>query len=192
MRPARNRASILTGRAVGLAAAAAALVLLHGLVTGWDDSDVERAEAGAQRGYYATDATITETGKDGHPRFIAHARSVEQQLPDQSVLMQDMTLDYPTADHGTWHVTAPSGLMPADRKSVELYGGVTITGADSGHDAVIRAERVNYRIDDAIVSTAAPVTLSYGTHELKARGLEAKLNAGTLRLESDVNGRFTP
>jgi LPS export ABC transporter protein LptC len=192
MRSARDRARVLTGRVIGLVATAAGLVLLYGLVTGWNDDDIERGAAGAERGYYATDATIVETGPDGRPRFIAHARTVEQQLADESVIMQDMTLDYPTRDHGTWHVSAPSGRMPADRKSVELYGGVTITGADSGGDATIRSERVNYAIDDAVVSTAAPVTLSYGRHELKARGFEAKLNAGTLRLESNVNGRFTP
>ena len=192
MRSARQRARILIGRTVGVAAAAAGLVLLYGLLTGWNDDDVELGDAGAERGYYALDATIVETGKTGRPRFIAHARRVEQQLVDQSVLMEDMTLDYPTADHGTWHVVAPSGRMPADRESVELYGGVTISGADAHGDAVIRAERVHYLIDAAIVDTASPVTLTYGRHELRARGLEARLNDGTLRLESDVNGRFTP
>ena len=192
MRSARQRARILIGRTVGVAAAAAGLVLLYGLLTGWNDDEVEIGDAGAERGYYALDATIVETGKTGRPRFIAHARRVEQQLVDQSVLMEDMTLDYPTADHGTWHVVAPAGRMPADRESVELYGGVTISGADAHGDAVIRAERVHYLIDAAIVDTASPVTLTYGRHELRARGLEARLNDGTLRLESDVNGRFTP
>ena len=192
MRSARQRARILIGRTVGVAAAVAGLVLLYGLLSGWNDDDVELGEAGAERGYYALDATIIETGKTGRPRFIAHARRVEQQLVDQSVLMEDMTLDYPTADHGTWHVVAPAGRMPADRESVELYGGVTISGADAHGDAVIRAERVHYLIDAAIVDTASPVTLTYGRHELRARGLEARLNDGTLRLESDVNGRFTP
>ena len=192
MRSAGQRARVLTGRAVGVAAAAAGVVLLYGMLTGWNDDEVELGEAGADRGYYALDATIVETGATGRPRFIAHARRVEQQLADQSVLLEDMTLDYPTADHGTWHVTAPSGRMPADRDSVELYGGVTISGADAHGDAVIRADRVRYLIDAAIVDTASPVTLTYGRHELHARGLEARLNAGTLRLESDVNGRFTP
>ena len=192
MRSARQRARILIGRTVGVAAAVAGLVLLYGLLTGWNDDDVELGDAGAERGYYALDATIVETGKTGRPRFIAHARRVEQQLVDQSVLLEDMTLDYPTADHGTWHVVAPAGRMPADRESVELYGGVTISGADAHGDAVIRAERVHYLIDAAIVDTTSPVTLTYGRHELRARGLEARLNDGTLRLESDVNGRFTP
>ena len=192
MRSARQRARILIGRTVGVAAAAAGLVLLYGLLTGWNDDDVELGDAGAERGYYALDATIVETSKTRRPRSIAHARRVEQQLVDQSVLLEDMTLDYPTADHGTWHVVAPAGRMPADRESVELYGGVTISGADAHGDAVIRAERVHYLIDAAIVDTASPVTLTYGRHELRARGLEARLNDGTLRLESDVNGRFTP
>ena len=40
--------------------------------------------------------------------------------------------------------------------------------------------------------TAAPVSLVFGTYALEAIGLEADLNAATLRLESGVNGRFIP
>ena len=42
------------------------------------------------------------------------------------------------------------------------------------------------------MQTAEPVTVRFGSHELRGRGLRADLNTGTLRLESNVNGRFTP
>ena len=40
--------------------------------------------------------------------------------------------------------------------------------------------------------TRAPVELTLGAHRVRALGMRADLKAGTLRLESDVNGRFTP
>jgi lipopolysaccharide export system protein LptC len=42
------------------------------------------------------------------------------------------------------------------------------------------------------IETDAPVRLRWSGHELLARGMQADLKAGTLRLESEVNGRFSP
>jgi LPS export ABC transporter protein LptC len=192
MRSAHQRARVLTDRLVASAAGIAGLALLYGLVGGWDESDVERPPAAAPRGYFATDATMTEMGANGRPRFIVHAREIEQQLSDQSVLLSDLSLDYLTKDQGTWHVTALNGRMPEDRKSLLLSGDVTITGAADRGGAIIRTDQVNYGIDDGIVQTAEPVTVRLGAHEINARGLRAMLNAGTLRLESNVHGRFIP
>jgi LPS export ABC transporter protein LptC len=192
MRPPHQRARVLTDRVVALAAVAAALAMLYGLVGGWDDSDVEHSPAAAPRGYFATDATMTEMGADGRPRFVVHAREIEQNLGDQSVQLKDVTFDYLAKDVGNWHLTALNGSMPEDRKSLFLSGDVTITGAADRGGAVIRTDKVNYDIDDGVVQTAEPVSVRVGAHDLNARGLRAMLNAGTLRLESDVNGRFTP
>jgi LPS export ABC transporter protein LptC len=138
------------------------------------------------------DATLTEMGKDGRPRVIVHAVNIEQQLSDQSVRMSQLELDYRTKESGNWHVTAREGDMPADRKSIQLSGDVAITGVESRGEALIRTERLSYDIDDAIVQTEDPVSVRFGPHLLKARGLRAELNAGTLKLESDVNGHFAP
>jgi LPS export ABC transporter protein LptC len=192
MRPTDQRTRALIGRLVALAAGAAGLSLVYGLFGGWDESDVEQGPTAPQRGYFATDATMTEMGPTGRPRYIVHAREIEQQLSDQSVLMSDMVLDYHTTKLGTWHVTALKGRMPEDRKSILLTGNVTITGAEDRGGAVIRTDHVNYDIDGGIVQTADPVAIQFGVHELKARGLRAMLNTGTLKLESDVNGRYLP
>ena len=42
------------------------------------------------------------------------------------------------------------------------------------------------------IETDAPVTMLWSGHELEGRGMQADLKAGTLRLESDVHGEFTP
>ncbi len=192
MRPADQRTRALIDRLVALAAGAAGLSLVYGLFGGWDESDVQHGPAAPERGYFATDATLTEMGSNGRPRFTVHAREIEQQLDDQSVLFTDIALDYMAKDLGNWHVTALNGRMPQDRKSIFLSGDVTITGAADRGGAIVRTDKVDYDIDDGIVQTAEPVAIRFGAHDLKARGLHAVLNTGTLRLESDVNGRFIP
>jgi len=183
---------VLKRRIVTIASSVAGLALLYGLLSGHEESDAEFGNASAQRGYYMNDATLTEMGKDGRPRVIVHAVNIEQQLADQSVRMSQLELDYHTKESGNWHVTAREGAMPADRKSIQLSGDVAITGVESRGEALIRTERLSYDIDDAIVQTEDPVSVRFGPHLLKARGLHAELNAGTLKLESDVNGHFAP
>jgi LPS export ABC transporter protein LptC len=183
---------VLKRRIVTIVSSVAGLALLYGLLSGHEESDAEFGNASAQRGYYMNDATLTEMGKDGRPRVIVHAVNIEQQLSDQSVRMSQLELDYHTKESGNWHVTAREGAMPADRKSIQLSGNVAITGAESRGEALIRTERLSYDIDDAIVQTEDPVSVRFGPHLLKARGLHAELNAGTLKLESDVNGHFAP
>lgn len=192
MRPHIERPNTLTNRLVAAAALLAGVGLLYGLIGGLEDSDVERGPAAAQRGYFATDATLTEMGPTGRPRFVVHAREIEQQLGDQSVVFSDVVLDYRTEDLGTWHVTALSGRMPQDRKSLMLSGDVTVTGAEDRGGAVIRTQAVAYDIDGGIVKTSEPVTVRFGLHEIEALGLVAMLDSGTVRLESNVNGRFIP
>ena len=191
MRSAAKR-RVLKRRIVTTASSVAGLALLYGLLSGHEESDAEFGNASAQRGYYMNDATLTEMGKDGRPRVIVHAVNIEQQLSDQSVRMSQLELDYHTKESGNWHVTAREGAMPADRKSIQLSGDVAITGVESRGEALIRTERLSYDIDDAIVQTEDPVSVRFGPHLLKARGLHAELNAGTLKLESDVNGHFAP
>jgi lipopolysaccharide export system protein LptC len=43
-----------------------------------------------------------------------------------------------------------------------------------------------------VAETKAPVELAFGTHRMRALGMRADLRSGSLRLESDVNGKFTP
>jgi LPS export ABC transporter protein LptC len=192
MRSAVKRRRNLKRRVVTIASSLAGVALLYGLLSGREESDVEFGKAAAQRGYYMNDATLTEMGKDGRPRVIVHAANIEQQLSDQSVRLSQLELDYQTKESGNWHVTAREGDMPADRKSIQLAGDVAITGVESRGEALIRTERLSYDIDDAIVQTEEPVSVRFGPHLLKARGLRAELNAGTLKLESDVNGHFVP
>lgn len=192
MRSAAQRKRALTRRLTTIGTAIGGLALLYLLLGGRDDDDLMVVEPADQRGYFIAGATLTEMGSDGRPRIVVRARTIEQQLDDQSVDLADLDLDYHTKDFGDWHVTAAQGHMPSDRQSIDLTGDVKITGTEPKGVATIDTERLSYDIDRGIVQTRDPVTVRFGAHRLQARGLRAELNAGTLRLESDVNGRFVP
>jgi LPS export ABC transporter protein LptC len=191
MRPASQHARQLKRRLVTSAAVIAAALLAWGFIGGGAEA-VETTAADEQRGYYLTSATLTEFGPDGAPRIVLHADSIEQQLADQSVRLTDITLDYATSKAGKWHVTAARGSLPVTAKSLLLAGDVRVTGQRPQGPAVISTDLLAYDTDTSVVQTAEPVSIQLGPHRLEGRGLYVVLNDGTLRLESDVHGRFVP
>jgi LPS export ABC transporter protein LptC len=193
MRPAVTRATRIGQRVVTVVALLAGGALLFSVLGGGDDG-LEMDTAVDERGYYLNDAVLTELGADGRPRVVVRARSIEQQLSDQSVRLDALELDYSTERQGRWQVTAQTGRMPSDRGSLLLAGDVRVTGAaDAGQGkAVIRTDELAYDTRSNVVQTAAPVVVEFGPHELRGRGMRVGLNEGTLRLESNVHGQFKP
>ncbi len=57
---------------------------------------------------------------------------------------------------------------------------------------MIRTERVSYDIDREHRADREPGRRAVRSTRVEARGLRAVLNDGTLRLESNVHGRFVP
>mgnify|MGYP003412983225 FL=1 len=194
MRSAADRTRHLIQRIVTMVAVVAGGALLLRMLAGSPEDATESAAAADERGYYLNDARLTEHGADGRPRVVVRARSIEQQLADQSVRLTQLELDYTTQEQGEWRVTADRGRMPSDRGSLQLEGNVLVVGtAERGEgQAVIRTDELAYDTRTNVVQTAAPVTLDFGPHQLRGRGMRVGLNQGTLRLESNVHGQFIP
>ncbi len=190
MRPVTQRSRIVR-RLVTSVAIVAAAALGYQLFTGHDEQ-IETTDGNEERGYYAIDATLTEMGADGRPRTVLRAARVEQQLSDESVLLTDLVADYTTANEGTWKLTADSGRLLSNATTLLLSGDVVIQGEESRGTAVIRTDELSYDTTTSVVQTAERVTLQFGKHRLEGRGLRAALKEGTLKLESNVHGRFTP
>lgn len=174
------------------AAAVAAGLLAYGLLSDRDQDEIERTEADEDRGYYLTQATLTELGADGSPRIVLRADAIEQRLSDDSVLLSGLEIDYRTPEAGLWTVTADHGRMPVDRGSLLLSGDVLVKGDEARGSAVIRTDNLAYDTSSSVIQTADPVAVQFGDHQLEGRGLRIVLNDGTLRLESNVHGLFNP
>jgi LPS export ABC transporter protein LptC len=192
MRSAAQRARVLRHRLVTAGALLAGALLAYGLFNASIDEEIGAAAADEERGYYLTSATLTELGPDGSPRIVLRADSIEQRLPDGSVLLYNLDVDYTTADTGAWTITSQRGRMPPDHGSLLLSGDVLVTGQEARGTAVIRTDNLAYDTTSSVIQTTDPVTVQFGAHHLEGRGLRVVLNDATLRLESNVHGRFNP
>lgn len=169
----------------------AGALVAYGMLGGEDD-EIEAKAGDDERGYYLTRATLTEMGVDGAPRIVLRADTIEQRLADQNVYLTDLSVDYNTANTGNWTVTADRGRLLPDASSMRLSGNVVVRGTETRGIAIIRTDELTYDTKANVVQTAEPVDVEFGPHTLQARGLRAALNEGTMRLESNVNGQFTP
>jgi len=160
-------------------------------------------------GYAALEATVIETGYDGRERYRLNASVIRQQTESGIIELEKLRMDYhPDAQNKlpgesaraaeasgeVWHLTSDHGLVRADGDDVQLTGNVRVTGPapGSGEPLSLSTDSLRINTPTEFIETYAPVKLRWSGHELDARGLKADLKAGTLRLESDVNGHFFP
>jgi LPS export ABC transporter protein LptC len=175
---------------------------------GADEAD-EATVAAPDPGYAARDAEVIETGYDGRERYRLKANVVRQQLDGSVIDLEQLEMDYhpgaqskvpgeaPPSDsleNETWHLSSDHGSVQANGDDVQLNGNVVVTGATPGNNELLTLSTRSMRINTPTeyIETQDPVTLRWSGHELSAVGMKADLKAGTLRLESDVHGVFTP
>ena len=98
------------------------------------------------------------------------------------------------ASADVWHLTSDHGEVRANGDDVQLTGNVRVIGPapGTGEPLSLTTESMRINTPTQFIETSAPVKLRWSGHELDARGMQADLKAGTLRLESDVNGHFYP
>ncbi|HET9864481.1 MAG TPA: LPS export ABC transporter periplasmic protein LptC [Steroidobacteraceae bacterium] len=158
-------------------------------------------------GYMARDAEVIETGYDGRERYRLNARVIRQQSEGGSIDLEQLEMDYHpgaqapvpgdrpanAAANETWHLKSDRGEVRADGDDVQLAGNVVVTGqAPGGAPLTLTTTSMRINTPTEFIETDAPVTVQWSGHQLEARGMQADLKAGTLRLESDVHGEFSP
>jgi LPS export ABC transporter protein LptC len=148
----------------------------------------------AQPGYYLRQAEMTEFGEDGHVRLRMTAVTAAQDTTTNTVHVNGVHLDYLALADQIWRLDARTGTVPRGEHRVLLQGDVVMTGTRGGRPerAVVHTDRLELDTLQHRATTVSPVSVSLGQYVLDARGLAADLKAGTLRLESSVNGRFLP
>ena len=174
-------------------------------------NDTEADVAGAapvDPGYAARDAEVIETGYDGRERYRLRAAVIRQQTETGVIDLEGLEMNYhrnaqavageaPKTDSDpdeVWHLTSDHGQVREAGNDVELKGNVRVTGPPQGgvEPLSLTTETLRINTPTEFIETDAAVKLRWSGHELDSVGMRADLKAGTLSLESDVNGHFFP
>jgi lipopolysaccharide export system protein LptC len=172
------------------------------------DSEAAAGALPPDPGYAALDAEVIETGYDGRERYRLNAKVIRQQIDSSMIDLEQLEMDYhpgaqarvpgekaaPAGDDEVWHLRSDRGQVRANGDDIELIGNVTVTGKapDTGEPIALSTERMRINTPTEFIETRELVTLTVWGHKLTSKGMKADLKAGTLRLESDVHGEFSP
>lgn len=153
-----------------------------------DSSTVERP------GYFLTGVDLEEFGLDGRLRIGLRSISATEDTASGVVRLAQVAVDYHAPTGQDWNLTSNEARVPQGGQAVEFEGDVKLAGRP-GQDplaAELHTQRLTLDTVNEIAETRSPVELAFGAHSVRALGMRADLKAGTLRLESDVNGSFAP
>lgn len=152
------------------------------------------ADAGApgRPGYYLTGVDLEEFGTDGALRIGLRSISATEDPASGVVRLADVAVDYHAPTGRQWNLTSNEARVPQGGNTVEFEGEVRLSGRPGAELGAAELHTPRLALDTVgeIAETRSPVELAFGPHRLRALGMRADLKAGTLRLESDVSGRF--
>lgn len=161
------------------------------LATREADDELTDLPAPAQPGYYLQQATIVETGADGNARMKLHARQISQNLNDDSISLQQVTVDYVSEDSTAWLLTADQGHLPTGAKVISFNGNVYIRPQHVQESLPeIRTEVLNIDPDQNLATAPGKVSFALDNQLLTAVGMKFDFKRQKLRLESQINGQF--
>lgn len=175
----------------------AALAALIAVLVQWrllDREPAQTPEEVVRPGYFLTGVVLEEFGTDGELRIGLESESAKEDPASGIVRLADVTVDYHTPNGRRWHLTSVEARVPPAGRIIEFEGNVQLNGTpgEGTQQAELRTARLQLDTDAETAQTKSEVELSFGSHRVHATGLRADLKKGSLRLESGVNGLFTP
>jgi len=183
------------GRAGWLALIGAAAAVTVWVAQSPPDEDGGGAAPGEAATFYLREAQLAETGPDGRWQVQVEADSARESAPGSRLveLTGVRALYHPGGDDA-WRLSADRGELPPGGQKLALAGAVRLTPAEGTRrfGPVVTTPTLEVDLVREVASTAAAVRIDFGRHALLARGMEADMRAGTLRLESELHGTFTP
>jgi LPS export ABC transporter protein LptC len=175
----------------------AALVALIAVLVEWrwlGGAEPGTTAEAERPGYYLTGIRLEDFGADGHPRLGLQAATAKEAPATGIVTLRAVAVDYHALEGQDWHLTSDEALVPRGAHAVEFVGDVHLSGQNGSVPGIaeMRTTRLTLDTTKELAGTSAPVTLAFGRHVMRARGMQVDLKAGKLKLESEVNGLFTP
>jgi lipopolysaccharide export system protein LptC len=175
----------------------AGLVALVAAVVQWRVVDREppaAADDATRPGYFLTGVDLEEFGTDGKLRIGLQSISANEDPASGIVRLSDVAVDYHAPTGRVWHLTANEARVPPGGRTVEFEGDVRLAG-QPGEDPVaaeLHTARLLLDTESETAETRSPVELAFGSHRMRGIGMSADLKSGSMDLESEVSGRFTP
>jgi len=145
-------------------------------------------------GYSARNAVLIETGPDGRPMYTLRAADIREQPASQSALLDRVEMQFRDAAGRLWQGRADQARVVDQATEVELSGDVALSGALPNTTELLRISTDRLKVDthSEVVATDDAVTIALGSQQLRARGLIARLRQQSIRLQSQVHGRYAP
>ena len=145
-------------------------------------------------GYFLTGVDLEEFGADGKLRIGLQSISANEDPANGVVRLSDVAVDYHAPTGRLWYLTADEARVPQGGRMVEFEGSVRLAGRPGADPGAAELHTTRLALDTVgeTAVTKSPVELAFGTHRMHAVGMQADLQAGTLKLEADVNGKFAP
>lgn len=154
------------------------------------DTGEEEAEVA---GYYLLNAGFVSPGPDGRPLYRLNASRMTHGVTSDLVEMDGVRIEYRQENESDWVVTAPTGSARLDWQTLRLEGGVRVVfETDPQPPIVLTTPILDVDAATSQATTSSAVKLTQGPYTVDAVGMSVDLTTGLVRLESRVNGLFTP
>ncbi|MBX3704284.1 MAG: LPS export ABC transporter periplasmic protein LptC [Steroidobacteraceae bacterium] len=175
----------------------AALAALFAVLVQWrllDRGSQAPAAQAARPGYYLTGVDLEEFGADGRLRLGLQSARADEDAASGIVRLTDVAVNYHAPTGQLWVLTSATAQVPQGGRVVEFEGDVLLAGTPAARaaPAELRTARMLLDTEAELAQTKSEVELAFGRHRITAQGMRADLKAGSLRLESDVHGLFSP
>ncbi len=175
----------------------AALAALVAVLVQWRLLDRDPAQAPEdvlRPGYFLTGVDLEEFGNDGQLRIGLKSESANEDPSSGVIRLADVAVDYHAPNDRRWLLTATEARVPPGGRVIEFEGDVRLHGTPGAgaRQAELHTAQLQLDTESEIAHTKSAVELIFGAHRMSAHGMRADLKAGSLRLESDINGLFTP
>jgi len=145
-------------------------------------------------GYFLTGVDLEEFGTDGRLRIGLRSISATEDPASGVVRLAQVAVDYHAPTGQDWALTSNEAHVPQGGQTIEFEGEVRLAGrpGEDPRAAELHTPRLTLDTVGETATTRSPVELAFGPHAIRALGMQADLKAGTVRLESEVSGRFAP
>ncbi|TDY01090.1 LPS export ABC transporter periplasmic protein LptC [Thiohalophilus thiocyanatoxydans] len=174
------------------------LVILIGAFSNWLLTDLDTQPRVISRevrhdpDYYLENFTATSMGENGVAKHRLVADYLEHYPDDDSVVIQQLTLDLFRQDLPPWTAQANQGVVYEQGERVELSGEVELHRPATDHDEALTllTEKLTVYPQREYAETDAAVTITSDSSETRAIGMQLDVAQGLLELLSDTRGTY--